>query len=259
MIWFIKKILRKFFSIMTDNFLVHFFSSAIVTFIRYADGNYGNKKRYNYYKKHLKFLGKGVIIDTGVFITGGEYISIGDDTHIDKNCILVGAPPDLDLSSRYIKTRENSAYTGSPGEINIGKNCHISQNTMIYGYGGVSIDDNSTMSAGSKIYSLTSIAYNPYNRSEIVSIVPYSGKSPTLIGPVVLGKNVWIGIDSIVSPGCTLEENVFAKSHSIINSSFTENSYIGGSPAVKIRNRFDVPKKNNKKITSKRVKKGQSK
>lgn len=82
------------------------------------------------------------------------------------------------------------------------------------------------MSVGSKVYSLTSIPYNPYNKNEIVSVVPYSGKSPTLIGPVVFQDNVWIGIDCIVSPGVALEENSFVKTMSIVNSSFEKNSYI---------------------------------
>ena len=71
-----KFILRKMKSLLFPRQLIEFLTSLHITYIRYLDGNYGNKKRYNYYKKHLKFLGKGVIIDTGVFITGGEFIWI---------------------------------------------------------------------------------------------------------------------------------------------------------------------------------------
>ena len=208
--------------------------------IRYLDGEPGRRLRYRYYKKRLNHLGKNVIIDTGVFITGAEYISIGDNTHIDKNCILVGAPADLDLSYRYVKERDNLVYNGKKGEITIGKECHISQNTMLYGYGGISIGNNSVLSAGAKIYSLTSMAYNPYDRSEVVSIVPYEGKSPTLIGAVVLGNNVWCGIDCIISPGIILGDNTFIKSQSVVNSSFDENSYAGGNPAKYIRDRYEI-------------------
>lgn len=219
---------------------ISFLGDIYRSFIRYLDGETGRRLRYRYYKKRLKHLGKNVIIDTGVFITGAEYISIGDNTHIDKNCILVGAPSDLDLSNRYVKARENPAYNGKKGEITIGKECHISQNTMLYGYGGISIGNNSVLSAEAKIYSLTSMAYNPYNKNEIVSIVPYEGKSPTLIGAVVLGNNVWCGIDCVVSPGITLGSNTFIKSQSIVNSSFDENSYAGGNPAKYIRNRYEI-------------------
>lgn len=241
------KLIRKIVKVFRKYLLINFFSDIYITFIRYLNGESGNKLRYKYYKKRLKYLGKDVIIDTGVFIEGAEYISIGDGTHIDKNCILVGSPSDLDLSYRYLKTRTNINYKNDVGEITIGCQCHISQNTMIYGYGGVYVGNNSTLSVGSKIYSLTSMAYNPYDRTEVVSIVPYEGKSPTLMGPVVLGKNVWVGIDCIISPGCTLGDNVFVKSHTIINSSFEENSYVGGAPAYRIRGRFDEYKKNNKK------------
>lgn len=209
------------------------------SWIRNLDGVLGFKLRYWYYKKKLEYLGRNVKIDTGVFFYGNKYISIGDSTEIDKNCIIVGCYPNLDLSHRYLKTRENVDYKGKRGFVSIGSECHISQNAMIYGYGGVHIGNNSVLSTGAKIYSLTSIAYNPYDRSEIVSIVPYSGKSPTLEGPVVLGDNVWIGIDTVVSPGVTIKKNSFVQSFSLVNSSFDENTYAGGLPATRLRDRYE--------------------
>lgn len=196
------------------------FAEIYRSWIRNLDGALGQRLRYQYYKKKLRYLGKGVKFETGVFITGAEYISIGDDTEIDKNCILVAASPDLDLSKRYVKTRENPNYDGKRGALNIGSDCHISQNTMIYGYGGVSIGNNCVLSAGAKVYSLTSMAYNPYNKSEIVSIVPYSEKSPTLEGAVVFEDNVWVGIDTVISPGVTIKKNSFVRSFSMVNTSF---------------------------------------
>lgn len=234
----IKKII--FFPVRKSRQLQNAFDEIYRSCIRWLDGALGQKLRYKYYKKRLKYLGKSVIIDTGVFIDGAEFISIGENTHIDKNCILVAAPADLDLSYRYLKKRANPDFTGGRGSITIGKECHISQNAMIYGYGGVQIGDFCVMSADSKIYSLTSMAYNPCDKSEIVSIVPYSGKSPTLEGAVVMGDNAWIGIGVVVSPGVTLGKNSFVKSYSLVNGSFDENTYAGGIPAVEIRKRFDV-------------------
>jgi acetyltransferase-like isoleucine patch superfamily enzyme len=207
--------------------------------IRFIDGSYGNSIRYKYYKKRLKYLGNNVVIDTGVFIYGAEYVSIDDNTHIDKNCIIVGSSRDLDLSHRILKEREPLSRTICKGEVFIGKECHISQDTMIYGYGGVYISDNCVMSAGSKIYSLTSMPYNPYNKKEIISIVPYSGKSPTLLGEVVLGENVWVGINVVISPGVVIGKNSFVRSNSIVLDGFPENSYIEGDPAYSKRNRFE--------------------
>ena len=108
---------------------------------------------------------------------------------------------------------------------------------MIIGYGGLYIGDNSTLSAGSKLYSLTNIAYDPDDRSEIISIMPYE-QAPFLIGPIILKSNVWLGLNCIIMPNVEIKKNSFALSNSLVVSSFEENSYIGGQPAVLIKNRF---------------------
>jgi acetyltransferase-like isoleucine patch superfamily enzyme len=183
-------------------------------------------------------MGIGVKIDTGVFLYGMKYISIGDHTHIDKNCILVGSPDDIDVSNRVVKRRDVNFDAISPGEISIGRQCHISQNCMLYGYGGIHIGDKCVMSAGAKVYSLTSMANDPSDPSRVISIVPYEGVSPTLIGKVVLGGNTWIGLDSVISPGITIGKNSFVRSNSMVLNSFGENSYIAGDPATLLRRRF---------------------
>jgi acetyltransferase-like isoleucine patch superfamily enzyme len=209
-----------------------------IDWIRFLDTDEAKIHRYKYYKKHLKYLGKNVLFDTGVFIYGMPFVSIGDNTHIDKNCRIVGSKPDLDLSYRAVKVRENNFGEIEKGEVHIGTQCHISQNTMIYGYGGVYIGNNCVMSAGSKIYSLSSMPINPCDTAEIVSIVPYNGISPTIMGKVVLEDNVWLGLDAVVSPGVTIGKNSFARSNSFVMKSFDENSYIAGDPAKYVRPRF---------------------
>ncbi len=52
--------------------------------ITYAPGILGHRLRYRYYKRKLKYLGKGAVIDFGVYIIKPHLISIGDNTHIDR-------------------------------------------------------------------------------------------------------------------------------------------------------------------------------
>lgn len=219
---------------------ISFWGDIYRSFLRYIDGETGRRLRYRYYKKRLKHLGKNVIIDTGVFITGAEYISIGDNTHIDKNCILVGAPSDLDLSYRILVELPNEDFKKEKGSITIGKECHISQNVMIYGYGGVDIGDYVALSTDTKVYSLTSLPFNPYDKSEVTTLMPFSGRSPTLIGAVVLDRNSWLGISCIVQPGITIKENAFVESNSVVSSSLNENVYAMGNPAKVKHRRFKV-------------------
>lgn len=209
-----------------------------LSWIRYLDGDIGIRLRYRFYKKRLKYLGENVIIDTGVFIHGMEFVSIYDNTHIDKSCLLVASSDSIDLSCRAIKSIENRDLTINRGELYIGRDTHIVQNCMIFAYGGVYIGNNCTMSTGSKVYSLTSLPYNPLNKKEVISIMPYSGISPTLIGPVVLKDNVWLGINVCIFPGVTLGENSFVRTNSLVQNSFNQNSYIAGDPAKYIKPRF---------------------
>ena len=223
------------------NFIVKtFFPGLYLTYIRYLNGPAGNNLRYKYYKKRFKHLGKNVIINTGVFIEGAEYISIDDNTHIDKNCILIASPPDLDLSHRVLVEYPNEDFNKKRGSITIGKECHISQNVMIYGYGGVDIGDYSVFAADTKIYSLTSIHFNPFDRKEIISPMPFSGKSPTFMGPVVMGSYTWLGVGCIVQPCVSIGKYTFVKSYSIISKSLEENVIASGNPAISERKRFKL-------------------
>ena len=219
---------------------ISFWGDIYRSFLRYIDGETGRRLRYRYYKKRLKHLGKNVIIDTGVFITGAEYISIGDNTHIDKNCILVGAPSDLDLSYRILVELPNEDFKKEKGSITIGKECHISQNVMIYGYGGVEISDYVALSADTKVYSLTSLPFNPYDRKEIAKVTSFSGRSLTFLGAVVIGNNSWLGIGCIVQPCVTIGANTFVESYSVISNPLEENIIAKGNPAVAIRKRFKI-------------------
>ena len=212
--------------------------SVYLSAIRYIDGVFGERLRYRYYSRRLRHLGPGARIDTGVFIYGCRYVSIGDGTHIDKGCIIIGAPKDIDLSSRAVRYRRLAVDAIQAGEVRIGKNCHIAQNCMIFGYGGVLIGDYCAMSTGAKIYSLTSLEYNPDDPSQVVSILPFDGVSPTLVGKVAMEDNSWIGIDVVVFPGVRIGPDSFVRSRSMVMSSFGGNSYIAGDPAVRVRERF---------------------
>jgi acetyltransferase-like isoleucine patch superfamily enzyme len=161
--------------------------------------------------------------------------------HIDKGVILVAADPDLDLSMRDLKECRPPKSQIGRGELVIGDHAHIAQNCMIFAYGGVRLGSKCVLSAGSKLYSLTSLPWNPHNRGERgVSIVPYSCRSPSHMGPIELEENVWLGLDCVVFPGVTIERDCFARSNSLIMSSFPQNSYIKGDPARRVDERYRV-------------------
>ena len=204
-------------------------------FVIYMPGGFGTKLRYFYYKNKLKSCGKNVIIDMGVHIDGAEFISIGDNVHIDKYCIISTGKKLIG----DIKRKQNHDFCGEEGEIIIGNNIHIAQFCIIMGHGGIEIGDNSVMSSGAKIYSLTNTAYDLSDKTKVISLMPYT-QAPFLCSPVVIKENVWLGLNTITMPSVTIENNSFSVSNSVLMCGFEENSYISGQPAKKTKERFQT-------------------
>lgn len=199
----------------------------------YLPGSTGKYLRSIYYRRKFKSCGKNLFIDVGVQIEGETLISIGDNVYIDKYCVISTGKRVVGK----ITKKENNFFEGNSGEIIIGNDIHISQFSVLMGYGGIKIKDRTVLSSGCKIYSLTNIAYDLTDRSKIISLMPYKN-APFLISPVVIEENVWLGLNTIIMPSVRIGKNSFSKSNSLILDNFNENSYLGGQPAENIRKRF---------------------
>ena len=110
-------------------------------------------------------------------------------------------------SNIYIgnNTRINGAYIHSSESINIGDNCVIAS--------GVNILD----SNGHITYSLDRTVGRDTPK------------------PIIIGNNVWIGINSIILKGTTIGNNSIISAGSVVKGVFPENSIISGNPAVLVK------------------------
>lgn len=196
-------------------------------------------------KRKLKYVGNNVEIGRNVKIINPEFVSIGDDTRIDDNTIIIACPSNImdRISYRKLKVPENyqeqiKRYNIDIGEVIIGKNCHIGYNNMIFGYGGVLISDYFTTSPDVKIYSLNSLSNDPFDKGIISYVQPYTGESPTEMGPVVLGENSWLAIGVVVLPNTIVEKNCFITAYSIFSGYLEENKKVSTKRELKITNRF---------------------
>ena len=199
----------------------------------YMPGTTGIILRRAYYKSRLKSCGKKLTVLAGVEIEGCRFISMGDNVMIDRGCIVSTG---RELCGN-VSFKDEQSPSDQLGEVYIGDNVHVCQHCIIMGYGGVAIGDNCVLSACTKVYSLTSLHFNPDDRTQVVSVYPYE-QGYFRIGRVSIAHNTWIGLNCIIMPGVDIGKNTFCVSNSVITADLPSNSYATGHPARSIGLRF---------------------
>jgi acetyltransferase-like isoleucine patch superfamily enzyme len=53
--------------------------------------------------------------------------------------------------------------------------------------------------------------------------------------PIVIGRNVWIGMRSLIMRGLTIGDNSIVAAGSVVTKSVPANTLVAGNPAVAIR------------------------
>lgn len=198
--------------------------------MRNISGRLGQVLRKTYYSKRFAQCGNNLKIDEGVIIEGIQDIFVGDNVWIDKYTILMAGK--VSIPSEKIKAKENKNYMCNEGELHIGSNVHIAPQCIIQAHGGVVIGNYFTASAGSKIYSLSNSVdqcfYGTHSDKEIKHI----------LSPIKIEDNVWLGLNSIILGG-EIKKDSFVAPNSVVITSISENSFANGSPAKKIKDRFE--------------------
>lgn len=208
------------------------FLSPIEAFIRYLPGPVGNLLRYNFYKRKLKYLGKNVTINEGVYILNPEHISVGENTWIDKNVILAAGKPQKGERKFFWKNNKN--YNGQIGELQIGKGCHIAPNAIIQAHGGVEIGDYAGVASSGKIYSMSAHYRNLETENGV--LYKFTPRAPQneqylIIGPIVMEDNTGLGLNSVILPGVTIGKNSWVGINSYVRNNIPPNSIAFGNPA----------------------------
>ncbi|GLI35894.1 acyltransferase [Desulforhabdus amnigena] len=212
----------------------------LLTIVTHMMGPFGNRLRYLYYRKRLAFIHPTTILDVGVQIINPQSISIGENTHIDRYCILIGGSP-KNNDNRELKDIENPNFQEPLGKLIIGRCCHIAPQCILSGIGGLVVGDQVTISAASKVYSLSHhyrSFSNPKNRDFCFGSGAPLNLQCLVRGPIVIENNVGIGANSIILPGVTIEEQSFVSIGSVVRHRVLQNQIVAGNPAVFVKNRF---------------------
>lgn len=207
-------------------------------FITYLPGPIGYVLRYWFWKRRLKYLGKKVLIDVGVYFQKPHYILIDDHCWIDRGVILLAGP---DPSNRARRSLLNDKFPLEPGTVYIGKNVHIGPYSVISGIGGIYISDDCGLASGFKAFSFSHHYRSeefPADRSFLFAQPVAQEKQYMIEGPIFLDRNVGAAVNSTILPGVSIGKDSFVTINSVVSSSFEENSLIAGNPAKRIKERY---------------------
>lgn len=113
-------------------------------------------------------------------------------------------------------------FTDCGKNIKIGKNVFINSGCKFQDQGGISIGDGSLIGHNVVIATLN----HAMDASKRANIIPK---------PVFIGKNVWIGSSSTITPGVRIGDGAVIAAGSVVTKNVESYSLVGGVPAKKIK------------------------
>jgi acetyltransferase-like isoleucine patch superfamily enzyme len=209
--------------------------------LRNISGGIGQKLRFMYYKHRFKSCGKGVKIDSHVFIYNPENISIGDDVWIMPFTILHGGNKHKLNGNRVLLKNNKHLICHDETLLVIGSQVSIGSHSIIHGYGGLEIEDKVTISARVSIYSFSHYPFNPLRKTEVTYANSMIKTDPIVCiqSPIKISSGVWLGLGVTVYGG-NIGKNSFVTTNSIVINGVPENCIASGHPANKIKVRFEL-------------------
>ena len=174
----------------------------------------------------IKFIGYGINVGTGLVSYGIPYVYISRKGRckIGKN-FLVSSSLLSSISGNKTKTRievRSGAY------LLIGDNVGLSGVT-VFCFENITIGNNTKIGFGSHIYDTDFHSLDPQIRNS------YKDQLFAKKRPVHIGKNVFIGTQSIVLKGVTIGDNSIIAAGSVVTKNIPSNEIWGGNPAKFLR------------------------
>lgn len=168
----------------------------------------------NTYTKILKKRFNGIHIGAGTKIYYKSYIHNNDTCKIviGNNCLIGRSETGYHAAMPFYTTLIND---GIKSEISIGDNCRIN-GAYIHSQCRISIGDNCVVASGVNILDSNGHQLNSTNRTV--------GRDNPL--PIIIGNNVWIGINAIILKGSVIGDNCIVAAGSVVKGTFPENTII---------------------------------
>lgn len=166
-----------------------------------------------YIKRRFSAFGHSTIMYHLYTFAGGEYISVGNDTIIEKGVQL---------------TAHKTA--GKTPEIIIGNGCLIRKDSHITAINSIRIGNG--LLTGTNVI----ISDNSHGLTDHDSLtIPPRQRDVVSKGPIVIGNNVWLGNNVCVLSGVTIGDGVVVGANSVVTHDIPAYSVSAGIPAKVIK------------------------
>ena len=114
---------------------------------------------------------------------------------------------------------------GNPEKVEIGKYVHLQMDCKLFGQGGgISIGDGTIFAHGVEIY-----ARNHMYDDEYLQSIPYDSRF--IEKKVTVGKAVWVGANSMIMAGVTINDGAVVAAGSVVTKNVPKCAIVGGNPA----------------------------
>lgn len=160
-------------------------------------------------------------------------VQIANTVRLDKQSkVLAYANTHIRVGNNvYLRSNPNGYQTGMPfpttlladkpdAVISIGANCRMN-GVYVHSQKAIQIGENCVIAAGVNIIDSNGHQVNSSNRT--------IGRDDPQ--PIVIGNNVWIGINAIILKGSVIGDNSVIAAGSVVKGVFGRNSLIQGNPA----------------------------
>ena len=186
--------------------------------------------KFLFYFKNPKMavLGSGIKFFNSPYIYFGKYLKLGDYVLISalsRQGVLLGDNVGLGAFSRVVV----SSSLSHPGEfIKIGNNVGIGEFAYLGGAGGLEIGDECIIGQYFSCHPENHIS------TDLQQAIRLQGVKRA---GIKIGKNCWIGAKVTILDGVTIGDGCIVAAGAVVNSSFPDNSVIGGVPARLLKQR----------------------
>lgn len=177
----------------------------------------GNKINIRSLRYAYRLGNNSLFICGHITLLGENRIRIGDNTRIERGCVLTA----------WKQTADGGQHNPL---IQIGCNCSIGEYNHITSTNNIKIGDN--LLTGRWV----TITDNSHGNTNFESLIESPIMRPVVSkGPVVIGNNVWIGDKATILPGVNIGDGVVVAANSVVTKDIPSYSVVGGNPAKIIK------------------------